>query len=131
MIKAEKLLRYSKIFCIIYFILMSVAHFFGLKYPILFIYYDTPFYSYQDKIISFAVLAYVAMFCSSLKHNDLTPITVLLMFLTFLGLGAINLSGALAEVLNGASTLAYWIQTAVIGLIALWLGVLYHKSKSV
>jgi hypothetical protein len=40
-----------------YFCCMAVAHFFGLKYPLLFVYYDVPFFAYQDKIISFAVVA--------------------------------------------------------------------------
>jgi len=44
---------------IAYFCCMSLAHFFGFKVPILFIYYDTPYYAYQDKIISFAVVAYI------------------------------------------------------------------------
>ncbi len=45
-----------------YFCCMALAHFFGLKWPLLFVYYDTPFFAYQDKIISFAVTAYIGLF---------------------------------------------------------------------
>ncbi len=38
------------------FCCMAVAHFFGLKYPLLFVYHDVPLYAHQDKIISFAVV---------------------------------------------------------------------------
>lgn len=46
------------------FCCMAVAHFFDLKYPILFVYFDVPFHAYQDKIISFAVVAYVCLFAT-------------------------------------------------------------------
>jgi hypothetical protein len=52
---------------------MSIAHFFGLKLPILFVYYDTPYYAYQDKIISFAVVAYICLFVSAARSRDVVP----------------------------------------------------------
>ena len=41
---------------------------------------------------------------------------------TVLGLSAVNLSDALATVLDGRSTLAYWLQT---GLIAVYFALLF------
>ena len=55
--------RYAFLAGAAYFMFMAIAHFFGIKVPVLFVYWDTPFYAYQDKIISFAVCAYVALFC--------------------------------------------------------------------
>ncbi len=49
---------------------MAVAHFFEIKVPILFVYYDTPYYAYQDKIISFAVVAYICLFASAARSGE-------------------------------------------------------------
>jgi hypothetical protein len=52
--------KYAFLIGVAYFCCMAVAHFFSIKVPVLFVYYNTPFHAYQDKIISFAVCAYVA-----------------------------------------------------------------------
>jgi len=104
-----------------YFCCMAVAHFFGLKYPLLFVYYDVPFYAYQDKIISFAVVAYICLFANAAVHRNAVPAALVTLGVTVLGLSAVNRSDALASVLNGRSTLAYWMQT---GLIAAYFALL-------
>jgi len=104
-----------------YFCCMAVAHFFGLKYPLLFIYYDVPFYAYQDKIISFAVVAYVCLFANAALHRSGVPAAITALGFTVLGLSAVNVSDALGSVLDGRSTLAYWLQT---GLIAAYFATL-------
>ena len=91
---------------------MAVAHYFGIKQPLLFVYYDTPFYAYQDKIISFAVVSYVALFYSAAKQRTVVPAALVVLGVTVLGLASINMSDALASVLQeGQSTAPYWIQT--------------------
>ena len=50
------LLHFALLAGVAYFCAMAVAHFFGIKWPLLFVYYDVPFHAYQDKIISFAVV---------------------------------------------------------------------------
>jgi hypothetical protein len=97
-----------------YFCCMAVAHFFGLKYPLLFVYYDVPFYAYQDKIISFAVVAYVCLFATAALHRIAVPAALVALGVTVLGLSAVNASDALGSVLDGRSTLAYWMQTGLI-----------------
>jgi hypothetical protein len=104
-----------------YFCCMAVAHFFGLKYPLLFVYYDVPFHAYQDKIISFAVVAYVCLFANAAWHRSGVPAAIVALGVTVLGLSAVNVSDALGSVLDGRSTLAYWIQT---GLIAAYFALL-------
>jgi hypothetical protein len=104
-----------------YFCCMAVAHFFGLKYPLLFVYYDVPFYAYQDKIISFAVVAYICLFANAAVHRNAVPAALVTLGVTVLGLSAVNRSDALASVLNGRSTLAYWMQT---GLLAAYFALL-------
>jgi hypothetical protein len=104
-----------------YFCCMAVAHFFGLKYPLLFVYYDVPFHAYQDKIISFAVVAYVCLFANAALHRSGVSAAVVALGVTVLGLSAVNVSDALRSVLDGRSTLAYWLQT---GLIAAYFALL-------
>lgn len=112
-----------------YFVCMAMAHFFSIKVPVLFVYYDTPFYAYQDKIISFAVCAYVALFHAASKHRDVALTAIIVLALTVLGLSAVNISGALASVLEpGQSTLPYWLQTGAIAGYVVALIVLYVKD---
>jgi hypothetical protein len=108
---------------VVYFCFMAVAHFFGLKYPLLFIYYDVPFYAYQDKIISFAVVAYVCLFANAALHRIAVPAAIVALGVTVLGLSSVNVSDALGSVLDGRSTRVYWLQTGLIaGYFALLLG---------
>lgn len=112
-----------------YFIFMAVAHFFGIKVPVLFIYYDTHFYAYQDKIISFAVCAYIALFYSASKHRDVACAAIVVLALTVAGLCAVNVSDDLAEVLEaGQSMLPYWLQTFAIFVYLVILIAMYVKD---
>jgi hypothetical protein len=114
-----------------YFCCMAVAHFWGLKYPLLFVYYDVPFYAYQDKIIAFAVVAYVCLFANAAMHRTGVPAAVVALGVTVLGLSAVNLSDALAEVLDGRSARAYWIQTALLaGYLVVLLGLYGVDTKA-
>ena len=98
-----------------YFCCMAVAHFFSIKVPILFVYYDTPFYTYQDKIVSFAVCAYIALFYSASQHRAVALNAIVVLTITVAGLCFVNVSNALASVLQeGQSTIPYWLQTGVI-----------------
>ena len=114
-----------------YFCCMAVAHFFGLKYPLLFVYYDVPFHAYQDKIISFAVVAYVCLFANAALHRSGVPAAVVALGVTVLGLSAVNVSDALRSVLDGRSTLAYWLQTGLIAAyFALLLGLYAARERA-
>lgn len=117
-------LRYLLGVGVVYFCLMSVAHFMGWKYPLLFVYYDTPFYPYQDKIISFAVLAYASLFYAAIRHVQVVPMALFALGVTVLGLAFVNVSSDLQSVLQGQGTSMYWLQTgffAVYFAILLWL----------
>lgn len=112
-----------------YFCCMAIAHFFSIKVPILFVYYDTPFYSYQDKIISFAVCAYIALFYSASQHRPVALNAIIVLAITVLGLSFINASSSLASVLQeGQSTIPYWLQTGAIACYLIILFVLYIKD---
>lgn len=113
----------------VYFCCMAVAHFFGLKYPLLFVYYDVPFYAYQDKIISFAVVAYICLFVNAALEQSAVPAAIAALGVTVLGLSAVNASDALAMVLEGRSTLAYWTQTGLIAVYFVVLAALYAAGE--
>lgn len=108
---------------------MALAHFFSFKVPILFVYYDTPFYAYQDKIISFAVFAYIGLFWSAAFNRSVALTAILVMTITVLGLAAVNVSEALSTVMSPEqTTLPYWAQTIAIGLYLAWLSILYIRD---
>lgn len=122
------ILRYSLLAGVAYFCCMALAHFFGFKAPLLFVYYDVPFYAYQDKIISFCAFTYACLFFAAANNRPTVPAALVAIIVTTLGLAAVNLSEALASVLNGASTTVYWIQTVLIGAYAVWLVIFYLRS---
>ena len=112
-----------------YFCCMAIAHFFSIKVPVLFVYYDTPFYAYQDKIISFAVCAYVALFYSASRHRSVALNAIIVLAITVAGLSSVNLSSELESVLKeGQSTIPYWLQTGAIAGYLVLLLVLYIKD---
>lgn len=114
-----------------YFCCMAAAHFFGLKYPLLFVYYDVPFYAYQDKIIAFAVVAYICLFANAALNRSAVPAALVALGVTVLGLSAVNASDALGAVLDGRSTLAYWVQTGLIAAyFALLLGLYVEGERA-
>ncbi len=67
----DTILKYSFLVCTIYFVCMAIAHFFGIKVPILFVYYDIPFHAYQDKIISFCIATYAIFIFALSKTKQL------------------------------------------------------------
>jgi hypothetical protein len=112
-----------------YFCCMAIAHFFSVKVPILFVYYDTPFYDYQDKIISFAVCAYIALFYSASQYRPVALNAIIVLAITVGGLSFVNISSSLASVLQeGQSTMPYWLQTGAIAFYLIILLVLYIKD---
>ncbi len=112
-----------------YFCCMAIVHFFSIKVPILFVYYDTPFYGYQDKIISFAVCAYIALFYSAAQHRPVALNAIIVLAITVVGLSFVNISTDLASVLQeGQSTVPYWLETGAIAGYLIMLLVLYIKD---
>ena len=126
----SQLTKYAFLSGTAYFCCMAIAHFFSLKFPVLFVYYDTPFYAYQDKIISFAVCAYIALFYSASQHRSVALNAIIVLAITVAGLSSVNLSDALTSVLQqGQSTTPYWLQTAAIAFYLAVLLVLYIKDS--
>ena len=116
---------------VMYFVAMSAAHWSGWKVPILFIYYDTPYYSYQDKIISCCAATYAILNLAAVKHLSVVPYVIASLALTTTGLCAINSSNDLHSILpTGAVTKAYWLQTGVIGALTGTIALLYAYAST-
>jgi len=114
---------------VVYFCCMALAHFFSFKVPVLFVYYDTPFHAYQDKIISFAVIAYAALFYLASTSRDAVPAAILVLGLTVLGLASVNVSPSLTGLLTkDQTTLPYWLQTIMIAGYFVGLVLLYRRD---
>lgn len=125
----SQLTRYAFLAGAVCFCCMVTAHFFSIKVPVLFVYYDTPFYAYQDKIISFAVCAYIALFYSASQHRSVALNAIIVLAITVFGLSSVNVSSALASILQeGQSTMPYWLQTGAIAFYLIVLIVLYIKD---
>ena len=115
---------------VVYFVCMAVAHYIGIKQPLLFIYYDTPFYAYQDKIISFAVIAYAALFYSAAYCRAVVPAALFVLGITVFGLASINSSEELRTVLTEEqATTPYWAQTELIAVYFVLLLLLYVRDR--
>ena len=128
---ARNILQGSLAVCTAYFICMSVAHFFSFKYPILFIYWDTPFYAYQDKIISFCAALYAALFYEAFADPEhLSGLAARSMLITTIGLSLVNVSDELNQVLDPKNNnlMFYWAQTIFISFIGMWLTFWRYRS---
>lgn len=89
----------------------------------------TPFYAYQDKIISFTLVTYIALFVGATRHRIMVPYALVSFWGTVVGLAAVNLSSALGEVLGDQGMLWYWIITASFGVLATVLTVLWSRDR--
>ncbi|MEM7235521.1 MAG: hypothetical protein AAF517_25335, partial [Planctomycetota bacterium] len=88
------------------------------------------YYAYQDKIISFAVLAYAGLFFAAARDRSVVPIALTVLCLTVMGLSFVNSSPDLKAVLKeGQATAPYWIQTGLFSLYFALLAILHVKSK--
>ena len=134
---SHKLLSWSLLGGAVYFFLISLAHFFGLKIPILFIYFNVPSYIYQDMLIAFLSFGF-GMFLyagySSVKRDELitTKYIIIAGFGFVLGLMNINVftdfSYFETEFNLKISILNFWSQTAFVLAYVLWILFLYISA---
>ncbi|HCD76413.1 MAG TPA: hypothetical protein DEQ58_13135 [Alcanivorax sp.] len=123
-------MQWSLLACTAYFLAMSTAHFIGFKVPVLFVYWDVPSNHYQDMIISFCAFTYATLSFAAYRHRVAVPALLVALVGTVLGLSAVNSSAALAQMIDGGTTTAYWLQTGMIAGLLIWLVVLYRLSRA-
>lgn len=112
---------------------VSVAHFFGMKIPFLYVYFDVPSNAYQDKLISFTAFGWAMFFVatySNMKRGSLRSVRYVIISGAVL-VGGLVMLNFLSEfgVPEGGHRLLYWLATGVFGVFFGWLALLYVLSK--
>lgn len=128
------LLRWSLLCGAIYFALICVAHLFGFKIPMFFIYYNIPSYIYQDLIIAFLSFGWAMFFYSgykSTKVNELVTAKYIIIagFGAITGLIVINSSTNFKVLMEQAKASHFWIETGILFLYPGWLLFLFILAK--
>ncbi len=134
---SHKLLSWSLLGGAIYFYLITIAHIFGFKIPILFIYYNVPSYIYQDLIIAFLSFGF-GMFLfagySSVKRNQILIVKYIIVagFGAVLGLININVFTDFSSFENEFSLTIkvshFWGETIFIVGYVVWILILYLSA---
>lgn len=126
---SKKILKYSLLAGSVYFLCVSIAHFFDIKIPGLFIYYNVPSHQYQDRIISFLAFGWSAFFYVASKSRDAVYPLLVASFVALFGLIQINLSADYGiGVITSASSAPFWLQTLLLAIYVSWLVLFYIKS---
>lgn len=128
--KPHTFLRWSLLGGAIYFMLIAIAHVFGIKIPLLFIYYNLPSYIYQDIIIAFLAFGWGMFFYSGYKsssENQLVNVKYIIIagYCSILGLIYINSSTNFTALMVKAKASHFWVETILLFLYPVWLTILY------
>ncbi|WP_086933846.1 hypothetical protein [Agarilytica rhodophyticola] len=87
----------------ILFILIGLGHFLGVKHPMLFIYFNTPYFTYQNIIISVGIFNQALFFIASAKYRALAPYALTAVWLTIIAFIWINTSSSFLTLLDAGS----------------------------
>ncbi len=111
----------------IYFFTVALVHFFGIKVPMLFVYYDVESTTYQDRIISVLSFLFSVFLYSGYKLAN-TEIVKYILFggiIAIIGLASNNFFTRITFRNNPI----YWIEIGLLGLYVIGLVIFYKKSK--
>jgi hypothetical protein len=106
----------------------------GFKTPILFIYFNVPSYTYQDRIISFLAFGWSVFlftaFTNPQRYSVLVQAILVAGAFAIIGLSVINVSTDFSNLSLAIKVWMFWIETA--GLFFYWLLLLvfYFRSKN-
>lgn len=116
----------------IYFSLMSIAHITGIKLPGLFIYYNVPSNTYQDKIISLLVFGWSLIFFNAAKSHSKSLIqSIIIMGLVAICLLThINLSTDFLSLSPKTTPAIYHFEVGALLLYLVWVIIGYKKEFS-
>lgn len=116
----------------IYFVLVSVVHQFGIKIPLLFIYFDIPSFEYQDRIISFLAFGWAVFFFSAYKISikDIEIVKYLIAAGTagVVGLVMNNIRTDFSKISSNINIWFYWVGTLTLLIYLVSLIVFYRRS---
>jgi len=127
------ILKWSLFIGVIYFLSVSMVHMFGIKIPVLFIYFDVPSYTYQDRIISFLCFGWsiflFTAFINPIKNIDLIKAILFAGSGAIVGLSVINLRTDFSELSQNINVTRFWIETLGLSIYLAWLIIFYLRSK--
>ena len=116
----------------LYFLCIAAAHLFGLKIPLLYVYYDVPSTGYQDRIISFMAMGWCLSFFAASKdvhaNKGLIKMLVLAGLIAVAALANNNYVTDFSIHTQTPTLWAYWLQTGLLAVIVAGLFGLYRAS---
>lgn len=128
------ILKWSLLFGSIYFLCVAIVHMIDFKIPVLFIYYDVPSYSYQDRIISFLAFGWSVFFYAAFTntHRNAFIVKTILTSGAFaiIGLSVINLTTDFRNLSSNINVSMFWVETAGLFVYWFWLLVFYFRSRN-
>ncbi len=117
----------------VYFFLMAIAHLGEIKIPGLFIYFDFPSYSYQDRITALFSLGWSLFFFTAftdpLKYKTLVRSILIAGAAAIIILCFINLETDFYSLNNSADVTIIWVQTVMLFFYWFWLVISYYNLR--
>ena len=118
----------------IYFLLVAITHFSGIKIPGLYIYFDIPSYAYQDRIIALLSFGWCMFMYSGyqlVRSGHIRPVRYILLagILAIISLLFINNSSEISQIAPAKSLWLYMLEAILLFLYTLWLVILYVKCR--
>jgi hypothetical protein len=139
MTKKATALKWTLIAGALYFFLVSAAHFFEIKWPGVFVYFNVESFQYQNKIISLLAFGWATYFYASTRFIPLGLIQEILFpviagALAILVLSYTNLTQEISRLSADQGTLQYWLGTLFLlvywlVLFSLWLWALREQQS--
>jgi hypothetical protein len=126
------ILKWSLFAGSLYFLCVSAAHMLGMKLPLLFVYFNVPSYSYQDRIISFLAFGWALFFFTAStdpqKQSALVKAILIAGAAAAAGLSAINFTTDFRTLDPAIQPSIFWVETAGLFLYWLWLVILWLRA---
>lgn len=117
----------------VYFFLIATFHMFGIKIPIIYIYYNVPSYSYQDRVISFLAFGWSVFlftaFINPIKNISLVRAIVIAGAGAIIGLEIINTFTDFESLSNTINPTIFRIETLGLATYLVLLTIYYNKIK--
>ncbi len=113
----------------LYFLAVSFVHLFGIKVPVLFIYFDVPSNVYQDRIISVLSFVFSVFLFAGARLSRVTLNIV--KYILIAGLGAILglMYNNFFTSLEHRGNLIYWLEIGGLTIYLTGLWFLYKRAK--
>lgn len=116
-----------------YFLFVSIAHLFGLKFPGLYIYFQIPSYAFQDKIVALFAFGWSIFFFTAFTDpvKNITLVRGILFAGSFaiIILCFINITTNFYLFNNSLNTAIIWLETILLFVYWLWLVFFYFLVK--